>query len=278
MGASLALALKQRSLCRRVVGLVRRNEAARQAQEGDAVDWATVSPAEALVEADVIIFSTPVRTIIRQLAEWGSLFKAGAIITDMGSTKQNIIEAMAQLPPGVQPLGSHPMCGKEQAGFEAADAALYAGAPWILTPLERTSPAATQLIHDLAVAIGAKPRVLPAERHDQLVAAISHLPYALATTLVLTVQQMADNDPAVWQVAASGFRDTSRLAASDVTMMLDILLTNRAAVGQLLAQTQDQLAQFAIALENKDESRLRALLEAAAQQRRELYQSGKTAK
>ncbi|MCL4301748.1 MAG: prephenate dehydrogenase/arogenate dehydrogenase family protein [Anaerolineae bacterium] len=271
MGGSLGLALKQRQLCRQVVGLVRRNEAAREAEAVGVADFATTDPAQALPDADLIVFSTPVRTIIRQLGEWTSLYKPGAIITDMGSTKQAVVQAMAELPPGVHPVGSHPMCGKEQAGLEAAEATLYQGAPWIVTPLERTPPGATDLIFDLAEAVGAKPRLLAADRHDKLVAAISHLPHALATALVLAAQQVAEDDPAVWEVAASGFRDTSRVAASDVTMMLDILLTNRAAVGQMVALAQAQLAQLVEALASENEPALRELLERASQQRKSMY-------
>jgi len=271
MGGSLAMALKQRNICRGVVALVRRDEAVRAAEATGVVNYATTDPAQALPEADLVIFSTPVRAIIRQMGEWASLYKPGAVITDMGSTKQKIVRAMATLPPGVHPVGSHPMCGKEQTGLDAAEATLFEGAPWIVTPLERTPPAATRLIFDLAEAVGAKPRLLAADRHDKLVAAISHLPYVLSTTLVLTAQSVAADDPAVWEVAASGFRDTSRVAASDVTMMLDILLTNRTAISQMLDLAQSQLAQLAEALAAEDEETLRKLLEQAAQQRKSLY-------
>ncbi len=271
MGGSLAMALKQRNICRGVVALVRRDEAVRAAEATGVVNYATTDPAQALPEADLVIFSTPVRAIIRQMGEWASLYKPGAVITDMGSTKQEIVRAMATLPPGVHPVGSHPMCGKEQTGLDAAEATLFESAPWIVTPLERTPPAATHLIFDLAEAVGAKPRLLAADRHDKLVAAISHLPYVLSTTLVLAAQKIAADDPAVWEVAASGFRDTSRVAASDVTMMLDILLTNRTAISQMLDLAQSQLAQLAEALAAEDEETLRKLLEQAAQQRKSLY-------
>jgi prephenate dehydrogenase len=271
MGGSLALALKQRHICRKVIGLARREETVQAALAAGMTDFAATDPAQTLPEADLVIFSTPVRAIMRQMGEWALLYKSGAVITDMGSTKQEIGRAMAALPPEVHPLGSHPMCGKEQAGLDAAEATLFEGAPWIITPLERTPPAATQLICALAEAVGAKPRLLTAERHDKLVAAISHLPHVLATTLVLAAQNISADDPAVWEIAASGFRDTSRVAASDVTMMLDILMTNRAAVGQMVALAQNQLAQLAEALAAEDEETLRRLLEQASQQRKLLY-------
>jgi prephenate dehydrogenase len=271
MGGSLALALKERSVCREVVALVRREDAARQATAAGVVDEATTNPAQALPQADIVIFSTPVRVIIRQMTDMASSFKPGAIITDMGSTKQEIIRAMTDLPEGLYPLGSHPMCGKEITGLAAAEATLFEGAPWILTPLERTPAQATDMIRTLATAVGARPRTLAADRHDQLVAAISHLPYTLSTALVLAAQHLAENDPVVWEVTASGFRDTSRVAASDVTMMLDILLTNRTAVVEMLTLARHQLDQFAQALAAGDEAALQTLMERAAAQRRALY-------
>lgn len=272
MGGSLAMALKEKNVCRKVTTLVRREAAAREALATGVVDEATTDPTRALRQADLVIFSTPVRIIIRQLEELAPYYKPGAVITDMGSTKQEIVRAMTTLPPEVHPLGSHPMCGKEQPGLAVAEANLYEHAPWILTPLERTPPEAVRLVQELAAAIGAKPRLLAADRHDTLVAAISHLPYTMAAALVLAAQSVGRDDPAAWEVAASGFRDTSRVAASDVTMMLDILLTNRAALGHMLATAQGRLDQFAQALTAGDEGTLRRLMTQAAEQRRSLYQ------
>ena len=272
MGGSLGLALKKNKVCRHLVGLVRRAEAATQAQHMGVVDVATLDPAEALAEADIVIFSTPIRVIMRQLRQYAELFKPGAIITDMGSTKQEITRAMAQLPAGLQPIGSHPMCGKEVAGMAAAESSLYHGAPWVLTPLPRTALAATETVRQMEQAIGAKTLTLEAARHDKLVATISHLPYTLSTSLVLTAQTIAADDPAVWEVIAGGFRDTSRVAATDETMMLDILLTNRELVGQLIAIARQKLDAFAAAIATSNEPVLRSMMEQAAQQRRELYQ------
>ena len=272
MGGSLGLALQENRVCRQVVGLVRRQSAVDEAMRLGVVHEAAVNPAEALAQADLVIFSTPVRIIIQQMAHYAPLCKPGVVFTDMGSTKQAIVQAMAGLPPHVHPVGSHPMCGKELTGMAAAEADLYRGAPWIVTPLTRTPPAATAMVQELAQAIGARPRFLEAARHDRLVAAISHLPYAMAAALVLAAQQVAHTDPAVWEVAASGFRDTSRVAASDVTMMLDILLTNHEAVQALLGLARQQLDTLAQALAQGDETTLRRLMETAAAQRRELYQ------
>jgi prephenate dehydrogenase len=253
------------------MGLVRRDTAIQEALAAGVVDRATMDPSLALQAADIVVLATPARTIIRQLAELAHHLRPAAIVTDMGSTKQAIVRAMDALPEAVQAVGSHPMCGKEQAGLTAADPDLYEGAPWILTPGARTLTTTTQTVADMAESVGAKTRILAADRHDKLVAAISHLPYVLAATLTLTAQRVAADDPAVWDVAASGFKDTSRVAASEVTMMVDILLTNRSTMAQMLAMARVQLDQFTQALANEDERTLRQLMDQAAQQRKLLY-------
>ena len=263
MGGSLALACSQAGLCREVVGVTRRSETARQALEMGAVQRATTDLAEGVRAADVIVLAAPVRTIIRQLHQLATLPLPPCVLLDLGSTKRDIVHAMSNLPPQVAPLGAHPMCGKETSGLSAAEPTLYQGAPWMLVPLARTSPAALTLARELAEGVGARPMVLNADRHDRLVAAISHLPYALAVALVLATAEMANEDDMVWQMAASGFRDTSRLAGSDVDMMLDILMTNRAAVGDALTRASAQMRLLAGLIAGGDERRLRALLASA---------------
>jgi len=152
-----------------------------------------------------------------------------------------------------------------------AEPTLYQGAPWVLVPLPRTLPHALALARELAEAAGARPLVLDAARHDRLVAAISHLPYTLAVALVLAAAEIGAEDSTVWELAASGFRDTSRLAASDVGMMLDILLTNRAAVGDALRRAAAQLSQLADLVAAGDEESLRARLRAAHDQRAPMF-------
>ena len=232
MGASLGYDL--RGHCRRVTGVVRRPEAVAETEASGCVDDATLDVNAAVSQADVVILATPVRTILRQIAELGPQMKPGAVLLDMGSTKTEICRALAALPAHVQPVGGHPMCGKETAGLPAAEAGLYAGCTFVLCPLPRTAPAALELVRELVTFIQARELVLDPVRHDRLVAAISHLPYLSASALVAYVQAVANDDPAVWDVAASGFRDSSRVAASDVKMLTDILLTNQPAVLEAL--------------------------------------------
>lgn len=260
MGGSLAMALYQGGLCREVVGVARRPETVQQALALQAVHYATTQLHEALDGADIVVLATPVRSIIRSIQQLSAMTLPPCLLLDLGSTKQAIVRAMEALPAQVQPLGSHPMCGKEVSGLAAADPHLYRDAPWVLVPLARTSEASLDLARALVQAVGARPLVLDAARHDWLVAAISHLPYVLAIALVLTVAQLSQDDAMVWQLAASGFRDTSRLAGSDVEMMLDILMTNRAAVEEMLIHALSQLGHLTGLLARGEEEPLRALL------------------
>jgi prephenate dehydrogenase len=272
MGGSLAMALMERSLCREVVGVARRDKTVRQAMARGTVHRATTDLAAGVAGADVIVLATPVRTILRQIRELAAMPLGPCLLLDLGSTKGDIVMAMEDLPFQVQPVAAHPMCGKETAGLASADPTLYKGAPWVLIPLPRTSTDALSLARELAVAVGARPLVLDADQHDRLVAAISHLPYMLAVALMSVAAEIGDEDELVWDLAASGFRDTSRLAASNVTMMLDILLTNQAAVGDVLRRASTHLAHLADLLAAGNEDSLRALLAAAHDQRTSMFQ------
>lgn len=260
MGASLCMDLVQKKLCREVRGVARRSRTVLDAFFAGAVDQATTDLHSGVAGADIVILATPVRIILDQLQEISPMLWPGALVMDMGSTKSDICAAMAQMPPGLQPIGAHPMTGKEVAGFEAAEPDLYLNATWVLSPLTRTSPEALALATELVQAVGANPVLLEAARHDRLVAAISHLPYLLAGGLTHTVADLAATDPKVWELAAGGFRDTSRVAASDTRMFLDILLTNRSAVLDQLDHFSRHLAELRNLLEAGDEPGLTALL------------------
>ena len=270
MGGSLGLALRERCPGVRVVGVARRPEVAEQAVRLGAADAATTSLAEGVADADLVVLATPVRTLIQQIPEVAGYMRPGAVLTDMGSTKSAVMRVMAQLPWQVQPVGGHPMCGKEVAGLDAAEATLYQGATWPITPLERTNPQATAGVRAMVELVGGRPVLLEPDRHDRLVAAISHLPYLLAVALVGVADEIASEDDLVWALAASGFRDTSRLAASDLAMMLDILATNRRYVAAMAGRFHRRLGQLITALEAGEAAEgtdLRPHLEEARQRR-----------
>lgn len=269
MGGSLAGAL--RGHCRTVVGVARRAETVKAALAHDLIDRGTIDLASGVRQADVVVLATPVRVILQQLAEIGPLLPKGCLLMDLGSTKTDIVAEMTRLPDHVQPLGGHPMCGKEVAGIEVADPALYQGRTFILTPLERTSETSLALGRALAKAVGAHPLVLEPERQDHLVGVVSHLPYLLACALIATVDTLTSYDPAAWEVVAGSFRDASRVAASDVTMMLDILLTNREEVLKALDFYQTQLHDLTRLVESGDEEGMRTVLSAIRERRLEMF-------
>lgn len=260
MGASLCLDLVQGKLCREVRGVARRTETVLEAFFAGAVDLATNDPYTGVLGADIVILATPVRTIVDMVRDLGPHLWPGTLVMDMGSTKAEICAALDQLPPGVQAVGGHPMCGKETAGFGSAETGLYKNAPWVLSPLPRTSPEALALAAELAEAVGARPIVIEPARHDRLVATISHLPFLLASALVHTVNQVGTIDELVWQIAAGGFRDTSRVAASDTRMFMDILMTNRQAVLEQVDNFAHHLHEMRDLLAQADEQTLREKL------------------
>jgi len=269
MGASLAGAL--RGKCRAVVGVARRAETVEEALARGLIDWGTTDLAQGVKQADVTVLATPVRIILQQIGEIGPLLPPGCLLLDMGSTKTRIVAEMAKLPDHVQPLGGHPMCGKETSGIGVSDPALYQGNTFILCPLARTSEGALALGKELAVAIGAQPLVIEPERQDFVVGTVSHLPYLLACGLVSTADATTSADPAAWEIVAGGFRDTSRVSGSEVTMMLDILLTNQKEVLEAVDTFQAQLTTLAQLIESGDEASLRAMLTAIRQTRLEMF-------
>lgn len=226
-------------------------------------DIATVS------EADIIVLATPIRAILGLLPQIARYLKPGTLVTDLGSVKLPICKAMENLPQGVLAIGGHPMCGKELSGPDAAEAQIYKDCTYALCPNARTTPDALMLIEQLVLAVGAIPLILTPERHDQAVAAASHLPYMISAGLVATLMRLHEEtgDAALWQLTASGFRDTSRLAASDVTMMGDTVITNRAAVVEALDTFIEHFSLLRNRLADGEDFDLRAILETIRQTR-----------
>ena len=271
MGGSLSAALRSRAAVRSVLGVSRRQETIERAEQLGYIDRGTTDLAEGVQHAQIVVLAVPVRTITGMVARLSGLLPQGCVLMDLGSTKTEICRAMEDLPSHVQPIGGHPMCGKESSGLEAAEPGLYEGATFVLTPLVRTPEDTVSLASNLVEAVGGQPLLLEAERHDRLVAAASHLPYLLAITLVSVAESVGMVDNGVWDLVASGFRDTSRLAASDLQMMMDILLTNRESVQEMLERAGTYLVAQSNALRQRDEESLRAWLTSACWRRRSLF-------
>ena len=269
MGASLAMALRDKvcALCGFDSDPVTRALAAATPDQG--IDRVADTLPDALLDADVIVLATPARTILSLLAELheiGASLKPGALIIDLGSTKSEIVAAMRSLPPHLYAIGGHPMCGKETSGFSAADPTLYAGCTFVLCDAGRSQPDHNTLAESLVRAVGGNPYWLDATLHDQYVAIISHLPYLLSMGLVAQVANDASRDT-LFALAATGFRDTTRLAGSALAMMGDVMATNTDAIWRALAGLQEQLTALLAAFVN-DAPPDRAWLSATREERR----------
>jgi len=241
MGASLAMAMRSRA--ERITGVDPVPKTRRYAIEQGICDHVTDDLRTGVMDAETVVLCAPVQVITHIVRmQIGSYLRSNTLLIDIGSTKHDICEAMGRLPIGIQAIGGHPMTGKEVSGIEAADAGLYVGRPFVLCPTRRTTPGTRLRALAFVEALGAEPIELDPDRHDKIVAGISHLPYILSASLVATIANEARNDEAYWQLAAGGFRDMSRLAASDIKMMGDIISSNSRAVATLLARFRVQLA------------------------------------
>lgn len=275
MGGSLALALKGR--CAAIVGVDRDPAAVELARARGAVDFATPDLASGLRDCNLIVLATPVRSILSLLTDIPALtpnpstlnHESPVSIFDLGSTKSAILSAMDSLPPHFDPIGGHPLCGREVAGLAHADPTLYRGQTFVLAPLPRTSARTLGLAREIVAAIGANAVELSGARHDALTAVTSHLPYTVAAALMRTA--LTSNDDHLWEMMASGFRDTSRLAASDPTMMVDILITNRAAILDALARYRAELDSLTALIDRADADELREALAPAQAKRGEMF-------
>jgi prephenate dehydrogenase len=266
MGGSLALAL--RGHCAEVIGIDPDPEALRLAAAVKAANHLTRYPADGLPGADLIVLAAPVGAILRIIAELPQWHTGSPMVLDLGSTKTDITAAMQALPARFDVIGGHPMCGKEVGGMAAAEARLYQGCTFVLSPLERTSPRALALASELVDVLQAKPLWLDAETHDHWAAAVSHLPYLVANALAA-----AAAPEAVEAMAGPGYRSTTRVAATPTTIMLDILLTNRSRVLAVLTDFRRHLDALEDSLKRGDADALRAQLDEAAERRRSLPDS-----
>lgn len=267
MGGSLGKALVRTGAARQVRALGRRADISRHAKAYGAAHLAGTDPEAILGDADLVVFATPVRTIEQQIRELNPFLKDGAVVTDMGSVKGPIVEAMEQLPSRINAVGGHPMCGKEVSGLEVSDGGLFEGKTWVVVPIRNTNSKAMTLATQLVRAAGARMVLMSPDDHDESVASASHLPYLLASTLVSVAEVMGRNQPGVWELASSGFRDTSRVAGGDLTMILDILSSNRANIVRALGRAQQHMAELEELIANQDEEGLRRVLSLARERR-----------
>jgi len=255
MGGSLALGLKGK--CAALYGIDPHPPTLELALSQQIVDYADSDTAKLLPEVDLVILSAPVPAILTLLEQLPSFTPNPCIVMDLGSTKKQIVESMSRLPERFDPIGGHPICGKEKLSLANAERTLYYAAPFLLTPLERTSPRAISAAEQIIEALGAKAKTLDAAEHDRILAATSHLPFLVSSALALAVPM--DVTPFV----GPGFKSTSRLAGTPSSMMLGVLQSNRENVLNALHGIQARLAEIESALTTEDFTKLRSILDEA---------------
>lgn len=251
MGGSLAKALKGK--CAALYGFDSHQPTLQLALATETVDYASAEFTD-LSKVDLVVLSTPVSIILDMLPTLPAFIKQSCVLIDLGSTKKSIIESMNQLPENFDVIGSHPICGKEKLGFKNADVNLYQEAPFVITPLERTTPNAISAIQQIISAIGANCIEMTAAEHDQVLAFTSHLPFLLSSALVKTLPKEFA------QLIGPGFRSTARLAGTPAHMMLGILKSNRENVLTAITAFRNSLNEIEGSLQNENYIELEKIL------------------
>ena len=257
IGGSLARAVRAAGAVEEIVGCGRSTANLDRAVELGVIDRYDTNPSTAVEGADMVLVAVP-------LGNMASIFKAirghladDAVLTDAGSAKQSVIDdirrVFGEVPPGFVP--GHPIAGTENSGVEASFAELYQDRRVILTPLPSTSKEAVSRVEQMWQQAGAEVSCMGAVHHDEVLAATSHLPHVLAYALVDRLSQMGERDE-IFQYAAGGFRDFTRIASSDPTMWRDICLANAEALDKVLTAYMDEIAILHEALQNKDGDKL----------------------
>ncbi|MEM8604273.1 MAG: prephenate/arogenate dehydrogenase, partial [Cyanobacteria bacterium P01_H01_bin.121] len=235
-----SLGLKWRSQGHQIVGISRRADTCTRALQLGVADIATTA-LTALKSADVIVLATPLSAIVPTVEQLVPILHPETCLTDVGSAKAAIVSAIEALWPNF--VGGHPMAGKAESGIEVAEANLFAGCPYVLTPTVSTPQEATACISELSQSLGSKLYTCSPAEHDRAVAWISHLPVMVSASLIRACLQEAD--PKVLelaqQLASSGFRDTSRVGGGSPELGVMMARHNRAAVLESLAQYRQQL-------------------------------------
>ncbi|MFA6288793.1 MAG: prephenate dehydrogenase/arogenate dehydrogenase family protein [Opitutaceae bacterium] len=259
LGGSVAKAAHARGLARRITVWARRPEARLKLREQFWCSAVAETPEEAVRDASLVVLAAPVDKIIELTRQISSHLPAGAIVTDVGSVKGDLCRAChAALPASRHFVGAHPMAGSEKTGWENASDSLFDRRVCFVTPMETTDATATSTVVSFWHDLGSEVATVTPDQHDEIVAHISHLPQVLATTLATF---LAGKNQGWRNLSGNGLRDTTRIAASDATMWIEIFQQNHDEVLRALSQFEDELHGFKTALANRDWLEVRARLE-----------------
>ncbi|MGV1916092.1 prephenate/arogenate dehydrogenase family protein [Rhizobium sp. 22-785-1] len=276
IGSSIARDIKEFGLAREVVVSTRREETLKRAEELKLGTSYTVSVADAVSDADLIIVSVPVGASEEVAKQIAPHLKVGAIVTDVGSTKASVIAQMApHMPEHVHFIPGHPLAGTEKSGPDAGFSGLFRDRWCIFTPLPGTDAEALDRLKGFWLALGSRVDEMDPEHHDKVLAIVSHLPHIIAYNIVGTADDLSTvTESEVIKYSASGFRDFTRLAASDPTMWRDICLHNKDAILEMLARFSEDLAYLQRAIRWGEGDKLFELFSRTRDIRRSIVQAG----
>lgn len=243
IASSMAHAMRAGGLAAEIVGYAKTAETRATALEIGICDRVCDTAAKAVQGADLVVLAVPVGAMGAIAAEIAPHLAPGATVTDVGSVKQAVIEAVApHIPSGVQFIPGHPLAGTEYSGPRSGFATLFQNRWWLLTPLDGHDPAAVERLADLCRGMGANVDRMDAQHHDLVLAVVSHTPHLIAYTMVGVADHMRRvSNQEVIKYSASGFRDFTRIAASDPTMWRDVFLTNKEATLEILGRFTEEL-------------------------------------
>lgn len=261
IGGSIGLAIKKKKLASEVVGVSRHKGTLQKALKSGAIDRGSLN-LSIIRGADLVILCAPVGIIIKQAREVAAQAKEEAIITDVGSTKEEIVVKLGKVFPGF--IGAHPLAGSQKRGISNASSKLFKGSICVLTPTPVTKKISLRKVKSFWESLGAKVVFLSPSRHDKILSLASHLPHLLAFSLVYALPR------GCFKFAAGGFRDTTRIASSDGRIWSDVFLSNRANILRAVKIFQKQLAAFKSVLSRKDRKKLEAMLKKARLKRESL--------
>ena len=276
IGSSIARVMRRDGLAGTIVACARTDETLDTVRSLGIADETTKDPAEAARDADLVMICTPVSTYGAIAAAIAPSLKPGAIVTDVGSVKAAAIKAvMPHLPDGTHFVPGHPIAGTENSGPESGFDTLFVGRWFLITPPPGTDQAAIDKVAELWTRAGSNIDYLEPEHHDQVLAITSHLPHLIAYTIVGTATDLEDHIKSeVVKYSASGFRDFTRIAASDPVMWRDIFIANRDAVLEMLGRLSEDLAGLQRAIRIGDGDTLEALFRRTQEIRRGVVEAG----
>lgn len=276
IGSSIARDIRELGLAREVVVSTRSKETLKRAEELELGTSYTTSVADAVTDADLVIVSVPVGASEEVAKQIAPHLKAGAIVTDVGSTKASVIAQMApHMPEHVHFIPGHPLAGTEKSGPDAGFAGLFRDRWCIFTPQPGTDAAALDRLKGFWLALGSRVDEMDPEHHDKVLAIVSHLPHIIAYNIVGTADDLSTvTESEVIKYSASGFRDFTRLAASDPTMWRDICLHNKDAILEMLARFSEDLAYLQRAIRWGEGDKLFELFSRTRDIRRSIVQAG----